>query len=268
MKNWKIELFILAVICFSTLGFKVLDSYRKIGNNSFGPGEHIEYRVHYGIINAAEAIVHVDNKIQKVNNRPCYNVKVTGKTTGAFDLVSKVRDTWQSYIDTSALIPHQFYTNKREGGYKNIERVVFDHENEVANRFDLDNTFEKNTYKVPKNIQDVVSGYYYLRTIDFNSMKVGQAINVKAFFEGDIFDMRMKYAGKDKIKTKFGTAKVFKINPILPNNTFFEDENSIRIWVSDDANKIPLKIEVDLKIGAISMDIKKYSGLKNPLVFN
>jgi hypothetical protein len=78
----------------------------------------------------------------------------------------------------------------------------------------------------------------------------------------------MKYAGKEKIKTKFGYAKVFKINPILPNNSFFEDENSIRIWVSDDENKIPLKVEVDLKIGSISMDIKKFSGLKNPLNFN
>ncbi len=264
----KIKYFSLGFAIIFALGFKAYDSFRVIENTSFGPGEHIEYRVHYGIINAAEAVVHVDNKIQKVNNRPCYSVKVVGKTTGAFDLVSRVRDTWQSYIDTLALVPHQFYTNKREGGYKNEERVIFDHENDLANRFDLDNTKEKNTYKVPNNIQDVVSGYYYLRTIDFNNMKVGQAVTVKAFFEGDIFDMRMKYAGKDIIKTKFGTSKVFKINPILPKNTFFEDENSIRIWVSDDANKIPLKIEVDLKIGAISMDIKRYSGLKNKLVFN
>lgn len=264
----KTKFVFIGLLSLIGLAFTVADSFRVIENTSFGPGEHIEYRVHYGIINAAEAVVHVDNKIQRVNNRPCYSVKVVGKTTGAFDLVSRVRDTWQSYIDTLALIPHQFYTNKREGGYKNEERVIFDHENDIANRYDLDKNQEKNTYKVPNNIQDVVSGYYYLRTIDFNTMKVGQAITVKAFFEGDIFDMRMKYAGKETIKTKFGTTKVFKINPILPKNTFFEDENSIRIWVSDDANKIPLKIEVDLKIGAISMDIKKYSGLKNKLIFN
>ncbi len=263
----KYKIFTFVGLIFIALGFKANDSLRVVDNFSFGPGEHIEYRVHYGIINAAEAIVHVDNKIQKINNRPCYVVKVFGKTTGAFDLVSRVRDTWQSYIDTLAIVPHQFYTNKREGGYKNIERVIFDHENEIANRFDLDDNKEKNSYKVPKNIQDVVSGYYYLRTIDFKNMKIGNSIMVKAFFEGDIIDMRMKYAGKETIKTKFGSAKVFKINPILPNNTFFEDENSIRIWISDDENKIPIKIEVDLKIGAVSMDIKKFSGLKNPLNF-
>lgn len=268
MTKTKLILFLIVFSAIILLSFKQLYLYHPIENNSFGPGEHIEYRVHYGIINAAEAVVHVENKLQKVNNRPCYVVKVTGRTTGAFDLVSKVRDTWQSYIDTTAMIPQQFYTNKREGGYKNIEKVIFDHENEIANRYDLDNKKEKNSYKVPKNVQDVVSGYYYLRTFDFKNMKVGQSIMVKAFFEGEIIEMRMKYAGKDKIRTKFGTAKVFKMNPILPNNDFFEDENSIRIWVSDDENKIPLKIEVDLKIGAISMDIKKYHGLKNPLIFN
>jgi Protein of unknown function (DUF3108) len=264
----KLKFSLFIVMCFIAFGFAMKDTFRVIENNSFGPGEHLEYRVHYGIINAAEATVHVENKIQTVNNRPCFNVTVFGRTTGAFDLVSKVRDTWQSYIDTAALVPHQFYTNKREGGYKNVERVLFDHENDIANRYDLDDKKEKNSYKVPNNIQDVVSGYYYLRTIDFNALKVGQSVLVKAFFEGDIFDMRMRYAGKDVVKTRFGTAKVIKINPILPKNKFFEDENSIRIWVSDDANKIPLKIEVDLKIGAISMDIKKYSGLKNGLVFN
>ena len=262
------RLYFSILLCFAALSFINSDTFRIVENKSFGPGEHLEYRVHYGIINAAEAIVHVENKIQSVNNRPCFNVVVFGRTTGAFDLVSRVRDTWQSYIDTVALIPHQFYTNKREGGYKNVERVLFDHENDIANRYDLDDKKEKNSYKVPNNIQDVVSGYYYLRTIDFNSMKVGQSVLVKAFFEGEIFDMRMRYAGKEKIKTRFGYANVIKVNPILPNNTFFENENSIRIWISDDENKIPLKIEVDLKIGAISMDIRKYSGLKNELIFN
>lgn len=244
------------------------ENYRVIENNSFTTGERLEYRVHYGIINAAEAVVTVDKNIAIVNNRPCYLVKVAGRTTGAFDFISKVRDTWQSHIDTAAIIPHQFYTNKREGNYKNVEKIVFDHNINQALRIDLDGKDQRKTYNVPNNVQDVVSGYYFLRTVDFKAMKIGQIVTVKAFFEGELYDMKMKYAGKEHIYTKFGKAKVFKINPILPSNDFFEDQNSIRIWVSDDENKVPLRAEVDLKIGKISMDIKKYSGLKNPLQFN
>jgi hypothetical protein len=240
------------------VGFVATEEYRLVENRSFVAGERLEYRVHYGIINAAEAIVQVDNNILKINNRPCYNVKVFGRTTGAFDLITKVRDTWQSYIDTAAIVPQQFYTNKREGGYKNVER---------AQRFELDDA-KQTSYPIPTNVQDVVSGYYYLRTLAFEKMKPGQVVAVKAFFEGDVYDMRMKYAGKEKVKTRYGYAKAYKIFPILPNNGFFEDQNSIRIWVSEDQNKIPLKIEVDLKIGQLSMDLKKYSGLKNPLIFN
>lgn len=257
----------MLVLSVALLCLHMVEEYRYVENRSFEAGEHLEYRVHYGFINAAEAIVHIDNRIHKINNRPCYNVKVVGRTTGAFDLVTKVRDTWQSYIDTLAILPQQFYTNKREGGYKSVEKVLFDHATNQAQRFELDASNKITNYNLPNDIQDVVSGYYYLRTLNFDKMKVGQLITVKAFFEGDVYDMRMKYAGKELVKTKFGSSKVIKINPILPKNSFFEDENSIRIWVSDDDNKIPLKIEVDLKIGQISMDIKKYSGLKNPLIF-
>jgi hypothetical protein len=263
--NLRLNIWLFAALLL--LGGWWNEDYRIIENHSFEAGEHLEYRVHYGFINAAEAVVHIDNRIQKINNRPCYNVKVTGRTTGAFDLVSKVRDTWQSYIDTLAIVPQQFYTNKREGSYKNVERLVFDHANNQVQRIQLDDNSKTQNYNVPNNVQDVISGYYYLRTLDFDKIKPGQIITIKAFFEGDLYDMRMKYAGREQIKTKFGTCKVLKINPILPKNSFFEDENSIRIWVSDDTNKVPLKVEVELKIGHLAMELKKYSGLKSPLNF-
>lgn len=270
-KNKKFTLLnklLLFASIFFLLGFVAQEPIRNIPQRSFGLGERIEYRVHYGFINAAEAVVTIDNKLARVNDRPCYKITVFGKTTGAADMVTKVRDTWQSFVDTTAILPHLFNTNKREGNYKNNEKAIFDHEINNIRRIDLDKNGEQKAYKAPNNIQDVVSGYYYLRTIDFNSFKVGQSVAVKAFFEGEFYDMKMKYQGKSTIDTKYGIAKVIKINPILPKNNFFEDENSVRIWVSDDANKIPLKIEVDLKIGALVMDIKKYSGLRNPLVFS
>lgn len=259
---------LLVIASLFCLGFVAQEPLRNIPQRSFGLGERIEYRVHYGFINAAEAVVTIENKLARVNDRPCYKITVSGKTTGAADLLTKVRDSWQSYVDTTAILPHVFTSNKREGNYKNNEKVIFDHEINNIRRIDLNKKGEQKAYKGPNGIQDVVSGYYYLRTIDFSNFKVGQSVAVKAFFEGEFYDMKMKYQGKAVVDTKYGKAKVIKINPILPKNSFFEDENSVRIWVSDDANKIPLKIEVDLKIGALVMDIKKYSGLKNPLVFS
>lgn len=230
-------------------------------SSRFVTGEHLEYRVHYGFINAAEAVVDVSNKLHQINNRPCYRVDVRGRTTGAFDLVTRVRDSWQSYIDTSTILPHEFYMSQREGKFRKDQKVQFDHASDKILSKDQDATKE---HRAPNNIHDMISGYYYLRTIDFARMKAGEVVGVKAFYDNEFYDMRVKYLGRDVVKTKFGQINVFKIVPMMPTKTdFFEDSESIRIWVSDDENRVPVKVEVDLSIGSIEMDLKRYKGLKS-----
>ncbi len=243
--------------------FQANDRYREIPNTSFGKGERIEYRVHYGFINAAEARVDIHNSIVNVNNRPCYRVNVFGRTVGAFDLVSRVRDQWRSYIDTSAILPQMFKQEIEEGKFRKEETVLFNHGSNVV--YSEVNKVEKRSFKAPNNIHDVISGYYFLRTINFDRMSVGQSVEVPTFFNGDIYPMKVRYRGKDEIKTKFGRIKVLKLNPIMPSNKFFKGEESINIWVSDDVNKVPVKIEVDLWIGSLDMDLKSYKGLQSPM---
>ncbi|MCY7352434.1 MAG: DUF3108 domain-containing protein [Cytophagaceae bacterium] len=229
----------------------------------FVTGEHLEYRVHYGFINAAEATVDVSNRLHQVNNRPCYRVDVNGRTTGAFDLVTRVRDTWQSYIDTSTILPQAFYMSQREGKYRKNQKVHFDHASAKVISKDEEETIE---LKSPGNLHDVISGYFYLRTLDFGRMREGEVVSVKAFYDNEFYDMRVRYGGREIIGTKFGSINAFKIIPMMPNkNNFFEDNDSIRIWVSDDENRVPIKAEVDLALGSIEMDLKKYKGLKKEM---
>jgi hypothetical protein len=261
MKKTGITLGILVIL---TAAFTTANTYRRVVNTSFGPGEHIEYRVHYGIINAAEARVDVAPSLYSVNGRPCYQVNVFGRTTGAFDLVTKVRDTWRSYIDTAAILPQKFYTNIQENSYRKEENMTFNH---AANTVKAEERTEKDLFKVPDNVHDVVSSYYFLRTIDFNKVGVGNVIELPAFYDDVVYNMKVKYRGKEAIKTKFGKINVIKLSPILSSNGFFKGEDSLLMWVTDDANKVPVKVQVELSIGSLDMDIKSYSGLKQPLVF-
>ena len=112
-----------------------------------------------------------------------------------------------------------------------------------------------------------MSGYYFLRTIDFSKMAIGESVPVTFFFEGEVYNMRLKYRGKEVVKTKFGKINTFKITPQLPKNNFFQDEESVKLWVTDDANKIPVRAEVELKIGSLALDIRKFSGLRNSMKF-
>jgi hypothetical protein len=226
-------------------------------------GERIAYRVHYGILNAAEAIVETDSKIHTVNNRPCYRAVVSGRTTGFIGWVAKVEDTWQSWIDTTTYLPYQFYMKKQEAKYHTAQKYVFDQTANLVHQYDLEKpTQEKKTQKVPPQIQDVVSFSYLMRNLDYSKMKPNEVASAKAFFEGQIYDVKVRYRGKEEIKTKFGKIKTFRLNPFLPKTELFDNQEPIKIWVSDDLNKIPVRIEVELKIGSLKMDLREYSGLK------
>ncbi|GAB3172472.1 DUF3108 domain-containing protein [Telluribacter humicola] len=248
---------LLTIVSLATVAFAPFNGHKAVQNESFIKGERIDYRVHYGFINAAEAKVEVARSVVSVNNRPCYRVNVTGKTVGAFDMITRVRDQWRSYIDTSAILPHMFYRNIQENNYRKEETVVFNHNSNTA--FDKD---QQKSYKVPNNIHDIISGYFFLRTLDFSRIGVGEVVEVPTFFDGEVYKLRIRYGGKSEVKTKFGKIKVLKLVPFIPDNKLFKGENPMTLWVSDDDNKIPVKAEVELVIGSLDMDIKSYKGLK------
>ncbi len=235
------------------------ETYRRVPNTSFVAGENFEYKVHYGLFNAAEAMVSVSPQVMQVNGRPCYKVSVQGRTLGAFDWLAKIKDNWQSWIDTSAIVPQKFYRNIQEDSYHKEETVVYDH---VKNSALVNDENGAKTYNTLNNAQDAISGYYFLRTIDYNKYNPGDVIQIPTFFDKESYTTKIRYRGREVIKTKLGRIKAIKINPILPENQLFKGENSIRIWVSDDSNKVPIKIEVDLWVGSMVMEMRKYSGVR------
>ncbi|MDQ6478026.1 DUF3108 domain-containing protein [Dyadobacter sp. LHD-138] len=261
MKRLKIT--IIAVLSLAgLLAFKQFEPNRVIVNKSFSFGERVEYRVHYGFINAAEAKVEIARNLSVVNNKPCFKINVTGRTLGAFDLISRVRDNWRSYVDTVTIVPQMFYRNIQENRYRKEETVVFNHDKDQAVSTIKDET---KSYKIPDNIHDIISGYFYLRTLNFEKIAEGEVIEVPTFFDGEIYKLRIRYVGKDVIKTKFGKIKVLRLNPLIPDNKLFKGEGAVKLWVSDDINRIPLKAEVELAIGSLEMDIKSVKNLRKEL---
>lgn len=243
---------VLAVLFVNT-------DYRNIENTSFEAGEAYSYKIKYGFLTIGEADVNVDKKIFIVNSRPCYKVTVLGRTAGMTTLW-KVSNTYISYIDTAAFLPQKFIYSARENSYKRDQTMVFDHpQNEVKH---TEKDFNKN-YKIPQNTLDVVSGYYFLRMVDFSKYNVGQTYSSPLFFDEQLYNMKIKYAGKGTVNNRNGKIKVLKLNPILPQNKMFKGENAMRIWVSDDQNRVPIKIEVEFPFGTIDMDLKSFSGNKH-----
>ncbi len=230
----------------------------------FSRGERLSYRAHYGLLNAAEAVVHLDTSYHRVDKYTCYKVDIDAKTTGSFAFVYDVDNLYRSFIDTGAVIPRKFYRNVSENKYKLEETVQFEHHQKKAKvRQNKKGKIKEKEFDLPQYAQDIVSGYYYLRTVDFAKMHEGDTIQMDAFFENEVYDFKILYLGKKKLKTKFGKINSVELAPIMPDNSFFRGKNSVKLWISDDENKVPLKVRAKIFVGAFEIELDDYEGLRH-----
>jgi len=253
------KLIVLIVLYFAhSLTVDAQNLLSRIQNNAYTTSEVLEYRIHYGFIDAGEAKLEVDAGLKNVAGRSCYRVVGTGKSVGAFDWFFKVRDHYESYIDTETLVPLKFIRDIREGGYKKKQNVSFNHAKSTA-------TSEKKTINTPSRIQDLISSFYYARTLDFTNLAVGDTFLIHCYLDDETFPMIIKFTGREKISTKLGTFRCLVFKPYLMEGRVFKEKEGMNVWLTDDKNRIPIRAQADVLVGSIKMDITSYSGLANPV---
>ncbi|MFN7273679.1 MAG: DUF3108 domain-containing protein, partial [Bacteroidota bacterium] len=93
----------------------------------------------------------------------------------------------------------------------------------------------------------------------------GDKIPFAMFLDNEVFNLYIKYLGKEVIKTKYGTFNAIKFRPLLVKGTLFEGGEKMTVWVSDDNNHIPLRVESPIVVGSIKADMMGYSNLRYPL---
>lgn len=236
------------------------DSFCGLRNTTFLDGERIDYDIFYSVIglyvNAGTASF--TTNIETLNNKPVYHVIGSGTSNTSYDWIFKVRDQYESYFDTATLQPYKFIRNVNEGGFKIYENVSFNQKTNTA-------ITDKGVFKVPSCIQDVLSSIYYARNIDYNSYKPEDKIPFNMFLDNEVHQLYIKYMGKEKIKTRFGKFHAIKFRPLLVKGTIFEGGEGMTVWVSDDANHIPLRIESPIVVGSIKVDMMEYENIRYPL---
>ena len=236
------------------------DEFCGIKNTAFQAGEQVTFHVYYSVvgtyIHAGTAIF--TTTLENFGNRPVYHVVGDGKTKSSYDWIYRVRDKYETYIDTATLQPVKFIRNVDEGGYKKYETITF---NRTANTA----VTNGGVFKVPDCIQDVLSAMYYARNIDFSRSKVNDKIPFKMFLDNEVFDMYVRYLGKETIKTQYGKFKAIKFKPLLLKGTIFEGGEKMVVWVSDDPNRVVLRVESPIVVGKVKCDMMAYRNLRYPL---
>jgi len=231
-----------------------------IKNTAFKEGEVITMKVFYnsmGIyIGAGEATF--TSSLERFNGKTVYHCVGEGKSYSFFDNFFKVRDRYETYIDTANLFPVKFIRNVDEGGYKIYNNVTFNHTAGTA-------VSTNGVFKTPNCIQDVVSSIYYARNINFDQYKVGDKIPFDMFLDDEVNHLYIRYLGKEIIKTRYGKFKAIKFKPLLIKGTMFEGGEKMTAWVSDDPNHLVLRVESPIIVGTIKVDMYGYKNLRYPL---
>jgi len=229
-------------------------------NTAFKDDEEVMMKVFYNTlgmyIGAGEASF--KTSLERMNGKTVYHFIGEGKTYPTFDNFFKVRDRYESYVDTANLLPYKFVRNVDEGGYKKYNNVTF---NQAAKKAVSTN----GVYDVTECIQDVVSAVYYARNINFDKYSVNDKIPFDMFLDDEVYHLYIRYLGKERIKTRYGRFNAIKIKPLLIKGTIFEGGEKMNAWLSDDPNHLLLRVESPIAVGSIKVDMMSYKNLRYPL---
>ena len=219
---------------------------------SFKKGEKLTYKVHYGLVAAGTAELVVKTRGDE------YKFIAKGRSTGVFNLLFKVRNTYESYVSRWSLKPNKFYRDVREGNFRKKESVFFNYDLLQAES-------TRDTIPLPENTQDIVSMFYYLRTQNFDTLELGSRQSIQVYLDDEFMNSELHYLGLDTIKTKFGWIPCTKWSPGLQTGRIFDNQQALKLWISNDVNKIPIQIKAKILVGSIKMDLTKYSGTREKL---
>ncbi|HPK10263.1 MAG TPA: DUF3108 domain-containing protein [Saprospiraceae bacterium] len=258
---------ILVFTSMSTSSIGVDPEICHIQNTAFQSGEKLVYKTYYNLkfiwIPAGEVTFYVSEDEEN------YEISVDGRSYPSYDSFFKVRDYYYSRVDKETMYPRNFVRKVEEGDYRKFDSIAFDQKNRTAISFNgkTKESAKMNAHALGECMQDLVSILYFLRNTDVDQYKVGDYIPTKVFFDKETFPINVTYDGIEngkKIKDlgKFNTLRVI---PDLVAGEVFKKGDKMKIWVSNDENKLPLLIESPVSVGSIKAVLKSYEGLRYPL---
>ena len=240
-----------------------MESFRKLTNEAFKPGEKLTYRAYYqsfmtGKITAGIATISILESEMVFNEREVMQISVEANSKGFFNAFFKVRNKFDSYIDRQGIFPHFFIRRTREGGYKKDDEYRFNQkENYVITRSD--------SVTIPTYTQDFVSAVYYARCLSADTLVEGDVIPINFFLDDSVYLSAIIYKGKEIIETGLGKIRCLKFLPGMATGEVFADKYPMSLYISDDKNHLPILLESEVVVGSVKAELIDYEGLTNPM---
>jgi hypothetical protein len=231
--------------------------YRKLKNEAFSTGERLVFDVNYGFVTAGEAVMEIP-ALDSLAGRKCFRVEFRVNSIPSFSWIYKVEDRYLTFIDVETIAPLRFEQHIREGSFRRDFIADFDQVNHVART-------SEGEYPIPPYVHDIMSAFYYARTIDFSAMKTGDVVVLQNFYKDKSYELGVKLLGRQELEVAAGTFNTVVVEPLVREGGLFKSEGRIVIWMTDDERKIPIRVNTKVVIGSIDTELREYSGTVGPV---
>lgn len=230
-----------------------------VQHHAFKKGEKLSFEVSYGWLDAGIAEIEIKQETKLIGDRDVLHVVGTGTSTGTFNWFFKVRDRYETYMDAKGVFPWIFIRDIHEGGFELKQYYTFDHYKQKVT------TDKGKSFEVPLAVQDMISAFYYARTLNLKNVRKGQIFEIKAFVDNEVWPLKIKYLRNETIEIDKGTFDCMVFVPVVQTGRIFKDEEDMLVWITRDDNKIPVLAKASVLVGSITMELTDYKGLANPI---
>ncbi|MEL0456607.1 DUF3108 domain-containing protein [Flavobacteriaceae bacterium SZ-1-7] len=231
-------------------------------NNAIGFNEKLTYTASYNMsgILTDLAEVTMETSPVKTSSATLLKLKCTATTYSKWDTFFKIRDLYESYVSPKSLTPYLYNRDINEGGYYKNMKYTYSHKTKTVKSVmkKKNNTLNK-TVSIGSNTKDVIATLYYIRIMDFESMSFGTIKTFPIIFDNEEFKGMITYLGKETISTSLGKKSCYKISIGTSDNGTLKGT----LWLTADANKIPVYGKFKIPVGTGELKINSATGLKN-----
>jgi hypothetical protein len=215
-------------------------------------GEEMSYNVRISLFNIGKATILFKDK------GDCNSyIRAEAESTGITRIFVTLHYLFDCCMNSSTGLPEKITRSLLENDFFVYNEVRFDHQSRKDSTVLYSQLSGKKV--VPKNILDILTGFYHFRKSYIKQCLIDKKdVVLKTYFTDEVWDLRIRYAGRETINTMFGEVRCIKFKPVTIVGRFFRHDDDMTIWITDDQYNIPVRIRLELKIGHMVGELVEY----------
>jgi hypothetical protein len=220
-----------------------------VAKHPFQVGERLTYEVSWLNIAAATAVMEIAD-MERVTDRTLAKLVGTAQSRPILTRFFPVDNRVESEIDLAALVPEHMTFRRREGKKKeDIEYVFHQKEGTVtAVRGGMTESLP-----IPAGTQDIISCLYYTRSV--LPLKPGASLTMNVYHDKKNRPVEVRVEGVETIGGRWGNVETARLLVIMPFQGLFMNQGNIRVWLTTDERRTPLRMKAKVILGSIVADL-------------